>query len=391
MKVRASQVLCTVGTSLFFPNLARLPDSDGYDQWLGLQPTAERGRLSRDLVSQLKVAYGEQDWTRLGKLMGELPAETRLLGAEINSVHELIQGGHIEPKARLFFLHSDTRDGRNVAQVLLAYYDGNAEPIQVDGLDDQDPERFRTQGLRSLAKELGKIIRDQAAANCAINATGGYKAQIAIAVVVGQVTGVPVYYKHERFSAIISLPPLPISFDLSEWFRSSAFLYALTKGDLPTSIFDADLLTAKTESLVDRVDIDGEEYLTVSPLGQIFHDTFRERYEGEKERFLPPAASKKEKKSPRIEDSGHLRSHPEVKRFMQRVTDEVPQVLQCSTHYYNPDLPQQTLFKLGSMGIEGVFSHRGYTVRFRVETTAEQDVQREAMVAELNDWLTKQG
>jgi putative CRISPR-associated protein (TIGR02619 family) len=391
MKARASQVACTVGTSLFHSNLVRLPKPDEYEQWLNDQPPSDREHLSCKLVSQLKVAYAEQNWTRLGKLMRLLPPETRLLGAEINSVHELIQRGHIEPKARLFFLHSDTEDGRRVSQVLLAYYDGNAEGIQVDGLDDQDPERFRTQGLRSLAKELGKIIRDQAAANCAINATGGYKAQIAIAVVVGQVTGVPVYYKHERFSAIISLPPLPVSFDLSEWFRSSPLLFALADEDHPTSQFDADLLTPKAESLVDRVDLDGEEYLTLSPLGQVFHDTFRGRYEGEKGRFLPRAASNKEKRQPRIENSGHLRSHPEVKRFMQRVTDEVPQVIQCSTHYFNPALTRQTLFRLSSKGIEGVFSQGGYTVKFRVETTATQDVQRKAMVAELNDWLTKRG
>ena len=388
--MKASQVPCTVGTSLFYPNLARLPKPDGYEEWLGRQPQGDREHLSRELVGRLKAAYAEQDWTLLAKIMQELPPKTRLLGAEINSVHELIQRGHIEPQSRLFFLHSDTEDGRHVAEVLRAYYQGNAELIQVDGLDDQHPEVFRTQGLRSLAKELGKIIRDQAAANCAINATGGYKAQIAIAVVVGQVTGVPVYYKHERFSAIISLPPLPISFDLSEWFRSSALLYALAKDDLPTSMFDADLLTPKAESLLDRVDLDGEEYLTLSPLGQVFHDTFRNRYEGEKPRFLPLPASKREKKEPRLEKSGWPGEHPEVERFMQQVTDDVPQVIQCSTHYYNPDLTQQTLFRLSSKGIEGVFSRGGYTVKFRVETTAKNDVQREAMVAELNDWLARQ-
>ena len=49
----------------------------------------------------------------------------------------------------------------------------------------------------------------------AIDTTGGYKAQIAVAVVLGQALGIPVFYKHEKFSETIAFPPLPISLDYS--------------------------------------------------------------------------------------------------------------------------------------------------------------------------------
>ena len=81
------------------------------------------------------------------------------------------------------------------------------EAREIDDLQDADPKRFRTKGLRNLAKVVCGVIRDYGAANCAINATGGYKAQIAIAVLMGQALGVPVYYKHERFDEIIAFPP----------------------------------------------------------------------------------------------------------------------------------------------------------------------------------------
>ncbi len=45
------------------------------------------------------------------------------------------------------------------------------------------------------------------------NTTGGYKAQIAIAVLIGQTLGVSAYYKHEKFPQIVAIPPMPVSFD----------------------------------------------------------------------------------------------------------------------------------------------------------------------------------
>jgi hypothetical protein len=72
---------------------------------------------------------------------------------------------------------------------------------------------------------------------------------------------------------------------------------------------------------------------------------------------------------------------------MSRVTSEVPQVKHCATHYYNPDLAERTRFRLASDGIEGIFSDGNFTVKFRVETTAQTSGQRNAVVAALNEWL----
>ncbi|MGI5862875.1 MAG: putative CRISPR-associated protein [Myxococcales bacterium] len=70
-------------------------------------------------------------------------------------------------------------------------------------------------GLRNLVRAIGKIARDAGGPEwVAINATGGYKAQIAVAVLIGQALGSPVFYKHERFeSEVIAFPPMPVSFD----------------------------------------------------------------------------------------------------------------------------------------------------------------------------------
>ena len=54
----------------------------------------------------------------------------------------------------------------------------------------------------------------------AINATGGYKAQISFAGMIGQALGIPVYYLFEKFSKVIKLPPQPVALDLSLWLEN---------------------------------------------------------------------------------------------------------------------------------------------------------------------------
>jgi hypothetical protein len=259
------------------------------------------------------------------------------------------------------------------------------EPVQVADLQDKDPKRFRTHGLRNLARELCRAIRSYSPGACAVNATGGYKAQIAVAVLLGQAVGVPVYYKHELFSEIIAFPPMPVALDFEVWMRASGLLADLerSRDPVPAAQYEEDW-DEKYESLVERVRIDGADFLELSPTGQIFHETFRERFRTVRDQVLPPPAPKK--KRPRLEKAGWPGEHPEVGRFLEKVTDEVPQVVQCGTFYFNPDLPERTRFRLGSDGIEGVFSPGAYCVKFRVETTATTPGQQAAVVAALNEW-----
>ena len=121
----------------------------------------------------------------------------------------------------------------------------------------------------------------------------------------------------------------------------------------------------------------------MSPTGQIFHETFRERFRTSSDHVLPPAVPPGQKKEPILKsDEGHMLAHrEEIKRFLVKVTENVPQVALCVTKYYNPDLPKRTHFRIGSDGIEGIYSDGSYTVKFRVETTAKTPGQQAAVVA----------
>jgi putative CRISPR-associated protein (TIGR02619 family) len=370
-------LICTVGTSLFRPNLE------------GLKGQSDKGTLPPQ-HRRLAEAYARADWSAVAKELLSLPANDRLCGAEINSIASMIEKGYVQPHCGLYFLHSQTEQGRQIAGILRQYYHHSGhrpvETVEVADLQDEDPKRFRSKGLRHLAREVAAVVRRHGAVACAINATGGYKAQIAIAVVLGQALGVTVYYKHELFSEVIAFPPMPVALDLELWMRASGMLEELasTADHPPKAASYEEEWDERYESLVERVQIDGEQYLELSPTGQIFHETLKDRFDTVRDLMPPPA---QDKRPPRVEDAGWPGKHPEVKRFMQRVTDEVPFVVHCGTIYYNPDLPERTRFRLSGGEIIGQFSEGGYCVRFRVETTAQTAGQLRAAVAALNRWL----
>lgn len=376
-------LLCTVGTSLFSPNLQGL----ARDLAVGTTPQSLR---------PLAEAHHREDWPAVALLLTTMDSHERICGAEINSVASLLDRGHVAPTCGMFFFHSDTEDGRRIGNILSDVYwlHGHApvETVLVPDLQDADPRRFRTSGLRNLARCLCKVIRDYGAPACAINATGGYKAQIAIAVLIGQALGVPVYYKHERFDEVIAFPPMPVALDFEVWMRASGMLFELERSPDPAPIanFEGEW-DERYESLVERVEIDGSQYIELSPTGQIFHDTFKDRFRREQDRVLPPAVEPANKKKPRLEAAGWPGAHPEVERYMQALTDDVPQVTHCATFYFNPDRPERTRFRMGSSGIEGILSDGTYCVKFRVETSATTSGHLAAVVAGLNQWLVDRG
>jgi hypothetical protein len=154
----------------------------------------------------------------------------------------------------------------------------------------------------------------------------------------------------------------------------------------PFSLY-ADEWSETYESLVERVNIDGQEYLELSPTGQIFHDTFRERFRSHRDQVLPPPVPTAQKRLPHLEAAGWPGEHPEVRRFMEEVTAANPWVSHCATFYYNSDLGERTRFRSGARGIEGIFSNGSYAVKFRLETSAQTTGQQAAVVAALNEWL----
>jgi len=217
-------------------------------------------------------------------LAGLDPAD-RLLGAEINSIRSMRAYGYLDANEYVRFLVSDTENGRLTGQILKFYYRRHQNPYRfrevdirvIEDLRDDDVGRFKNQGLRNLVRLIADTVRYFGVERVLINATGGYKAQISFAGMIGMALGLPVYYLFERFSQVIELPPQPVAWDLSLWLENTALFYELDEGLLtgdPGFVIDGRLT-----ALVDRIEEDGRFLVLLSAAGQLFHTAFRFRFQ----------------------------------------------------------------------------------------------------------------
>ncbi len=185
-------LICTVGTSLL-NNLKHSPEEN------------------------IKQAFETKNWKQLALLLLERDNTDRLCGAEINSISSICRKGFLGAYIRLIFLVSETPDGQHIGDLLKLYYENSNNPIKfgmveartLKGLRDDDIVAFKQEGLKNLVREISTEVRKFSSEAISINATGGYKAQISFAGMIGQALEIPVYYLFEKFSEIIELPPQP--------------------------------------------------------------------------------------------------------------------------------------------------------------------------------------
>lgn len=263
-------LLSTVGTSLLHSNIRPL----------GNKPNRT------EIDERLLQAYETRRWTALADLLQQHVSPTeRLCGAEINCLHQLVHIKQIEVE-RVFFLVSDTPDGRATGEVLQAYFSSSnwfgkngAAYMVVDDLQPEQPKLFKTKGLRNLVRRIGDCIgRAGNLSELAIDATGGFKAQIAVAVTIGQALQIPVFYKHELFPEIIDFPAMPVQINFDLLGRYAGFLTALEKGHLRTSDEWDEPLSDDVRLFFTDEWVDDKHVFELNYLGQLFLQSYRLRH-----------------------------------------------------------------------------------------------------------------
>ncbi|NJR49871.1 MAG: putative CRISPR-associated protein [Leptolyngbyaceae cyanobacterium CSU_1_3] len=308
-------LICTVGTSLL-------------------------GNFSR-ADEKFKEALNDQNWQQLSLLLLECENSDRLCGAEINSITSICNANLMAAKKKLIFLVSDTQDGKKIGQLLKLYYENAKNPIRFEsvevrplvGLRDDDVKAFRREGLKNLVREISEITKTSLPPAIAINATGGYKAQISFAGMIGQALGIPVYYLFEKFSEVIELPPQPIALDLAFWLNNYLFFEQLEADQIvkksavemdDNSLFDSFIEEEKTK--------EGEEIITLSAMGELFHERCRLEFAKQETtllRLIPVDDTDPEKKSIKLADhhgkdvlldfAKKIRHSPYVKKIVNSI------------------------------------------------------------------------
>jgi len=353
----ASVLICTVGTSLLTNLKAQ----------------------GQDLNNEIALV----------KELKSLDPATKLLGAEINSIHSILKKGLLEPEG-LFLCISETPEGERTGRILQRYYRDlfeRVELVPIKGLQAEDPKRFRNQGLRNLVKTVADIVKRERehGREVAINATGGFKAQISFAGLIGQLLNVPVYYMFETFQEVIELPPLPVDFSFDYWLSHFDLLERLSRDLLPEEEVPQDL----NEVLILRE----EGLCCLSSLGELFHQGYKERFRRERGRLLPPPSGLKPEEKPVKYEDENRGKHRGLKEHLERLL-RVEYVTRVQTVWYDPGLSQRNRFYVSPNcapnQIEGWFSNDKGMTKFLVTTTAQTELERQAAVADLTERILRE-
>jgi len=259
-------LISTVGTSLFKGNLEPL-----------VKGKKEDLPFNHEKISRY---FKEKSFKQLASELRKLEGSDRICGAEINTINEILKLRDINPQ-NIIFLVSDTKDRENTGTVLKEYFSElknsgikNVDFKKIKGLQTEDPVKFQRKGLTNLVKEIGEIIQSYGSENIAVDATGGYKAQIAIAVVIGQALSIPVYYKHEFFNRIIDFPPMPVSLDYSLLGDNASLFHQLETNEILENA-GTDLYDEKIDIFLEKTSVDNKEIIALSPIGHVYLTAFR--------------------------------------------------------------------------------------------------------------------
>ncbi|MBF0412089.1 MAG: putative CRISPR-associated protein [Desulfamplus sp.] len=342
----------------------------------------------------LKKYFASKDSRKIAEWLCQLDDTDRLCGAEINSIAGIISQGLLHGRFLHLVLVSDTEDGEFVGNILTGYYSDssnkksrfqNTKLHKVEGLTSDDAKRFKNEGLKNLVRIIVSIVRDYGADRILINATGGYKAQISFAGMIGQALAIPVCYMFEGFNEVITLPPQPLSFDFEFWLRYYEIFCDLD------SVLELDqawvLPDDRFDVLVDHIESDGKHYYDLTPTGLLFHETFRSRFKAKKE-LLPTESTIAIEDRKIVYEDNNASKHKGLKQHLAKVV-KAPFVSGIYLYYYNRDLEKKNTFRRTSSNsiseIDGWYSNDGAITKFTVKTTAKTIQERDAAIVWLNE------
>ncbi|HMO50108.1 MAG TPA: putative CRISPR-associated protein [Kiritimatiellia bacterium] len=221
-----------------------------------------------DLREQINLRLAGMDLTTDG---GRSAAS-----AEINSLNRLGVG----PEDRVVLLATDTADGRACAEILkqtlttiFSLPAGQVILHRIPGLQVRDAERLRTEGLVRFVDIVTSYIENpqyRHGGEIILNPTGGYKGIVPFLAAIGMIFKLKTVYVFEFANALITLPPLPVSFDLHLYERAAPALeYIHAEGAVPEArFFDRirDYQPHEHDLFLGFVESDDTGMVTLSPL-----------------------------------------------------------------------------------------------------------------------------
>lgn len=208
------------------------------------------------------------------EILEYLSNDPKNASAETNSLLGIWQPGD-----EVVLLHSDTEEGVRAAELVQQYWQrkGACSLVRIAGLAYEE-KGFVDFGLKHFVQTLAAEIRKAARAQkeVVINATGGFKAEIAYATALGLIFKVPVCYIHERFREVVTLPPSPFGWDSGILLQNEAFFDWVDAELRPKAEVESRVKALVYEPEVRLLLEDTPDgYTMLSPLGQAYLEAFR--------------------------------------------------------------------------------------------------------------------
>ncbi len=219
------------------------------------------------------------------QILEYLRNDPRAASAETNALDRLL-----EDSDRAVLLYSQTSEGKRCAELIQAHIQRShrCEIEEVQGLSYAE-KGFVQHGLKNFVQSLAKHIRKAKhdGLEPIINATGGFKAEIAYATAVGLVFKTPVKYIHEKFGDIVTLPVTPFGWDSSIFALNKTFFDWIEAEprftrDVKSRVIG--LVDAEAVSML--LEDDGDDITMLSPLGEAYLNAYQDEIESDRTEIL---------------------------------------------------------------------------------------------------------
>lgn len=187
------------------------------------------------------ITVGTSVLTNCGWKVGQAPpskaelsrrlrdGDPRKLSAELNALIPFLDRGECD---RVHLLTTDTVEGRLCRDCLAVWLQSRgvhitgaeARGLLPRSLQQTNDQHEFNRAIRAFRQVLFRAVQRarKRGDRVLLNATGGLKAEIIVAVLIAAELGVPAYYLHQSMPQPVFLPISPVDADLRAWLQSNA-------------------------------------------------------------------------------------------------------------------------------------------------------------------------
>jgi putative CRISPR-associated protein (TIGR02619 family) len=193
-------IVSTVGTSIF-TNLLRESLNNDYKNFNKLY----NYYLKDDIYEKDVKEYIQRKIRKT--------TDVERLSAELKSLSKI----GVNEDDYLYFFSTDTKNGKLSGEIIKDYFKSSYKCRThlevIKGLQVKDPKTFEQNGVKNLIEKILDIIERYPYTEIIFNPTGGFKGVVPYITIAGMLFSKKITYIFENTDGLITLPPLPITFD----------------------------------------------------------------------------------------------------------------------------------------------------------------------------------